>query len=65
MTNAGTERASFLLTELAKKLTATGEVPTYNLTTPFRNTIPTNEEAAMPVHSYAHLDRGGYSIYNL
>ena len=46
--NAGTERASFLLTELAKKLTATGEVPTYNLTTPFRNTIPTNEEAAMP-----------------
>ena len=46
--NAGTERASFLLTELAKKLTATGEVPTYNLTTPLRNTIPTNEEAAMP-----------------
>jgi len=46
--NAGTERASFLLTELAKKLTATGEVPTYNLTTPFRNTIPSSEEAPMP-----------------
>ena len=46
--NAGPKRASFILTELAKKLTETGEVPTYNLTTPFRNTIPSNEEAAMP-----------------
>ena len=46
--NVGPERASYLLTELAKKLTETGEVPTYNLTTPFRNTIPSNEEAAMP-----------------
>jgi len=46
--NAGPERASYLLTELAKKLTAAGEVPSYNLTTPFRNTIPSNEEAAMP-----------------
>ena len=46
--NAGPKRASFLLTELAKKLTSAGEVPTYNLTTPFRNTIPTSEEATMP-----------------
>ena len=46
--SSGSDRASYLLTELAKKLTAAGQVPTYNLTTPFRNTIPAAEEAAMP-----------------
>ena len=44
----GTDRASFILGKLASKLTESGTIPNYNLTTPFRNSIPVNEEAKMP-----------------
>jgi pyruvate dehydrogenase E1 component len=44
----GVERASFIMTKLAKKLNEEGAIPSYNLTTPFRNSIPTKDEAAMP-----------------
>ena len=33
----GIERASFLLTALAKRLNQEGAIPSYNLTTPFQN----------------------------
>jgi pyruvate dehydrogenase E1 component len=36
------------LGKLASELTALGTIPNYNLTTPFRNTIPVSEEAKMP-----------------
>ena len=45
---SGSERASEILSELASKLTASGTIPTFNLTTPFRNTIPITDEARMP-----------------
>ena len=44
----GNDRASFILGKLASELTAVGTIPNYNLTTPFRNTIPVSEEAKMP-----------------
>ncbi|MDA8934211.1 pyruvate dehydrogenase (acetyl-transferring), homodimeric type [Gammaproteobacteria bacterium] len=44
----GIERASFLMTKLAKKLNEEGAIPSYNLTTPFRNSIPAKDEATMP-----------------
>ena len=44
----GPERASEILSELASKLTSSGTIPTFNLTTPFRNTIPVTDEARMP-----------------
>ena len=44
----GVERASFLMTKLAKRLNEEGAIPTYNLTTPFRNSIPVKDEAQMP-----------------
>ena len=44
----GIDRASLILGKLASKLTESGTIPTYNLTTPFRNTIPVHEEAKMP-----------------
>ena len=44
----GTERASYLLNELAKHLMDKGAVPSYNLTTPFKNTISPENEAMMP-----------------
>ena len=44
----GIERASFIMTKLAKKLNEEGAIPSYNLTTPFRNSIPVKDEAAMP-----------------
>jgi len=44
----GIERASFIMTKLAKKLNEEGAIPSYNLTTPFRNSIPTKDEASMP-----------------
>ena len=44
----GNDRASFILGKLASKLTESGTIPNYNLTTPFRNSIPVNEEAKMP-----------------
>ena len=44
----GIERASFLLSKLAKKLNQEGAIPSYNLTTPFRNSISVKDEASMP-----------------
>ena len=44
----GNDRASFILGKLASKLTESGTIPDFNLTTPFRNSIPVNEEAKMP-----------------
>ena len=46
--NEGGDRASEILSELASKLTASGTIPTFNLTTPFRNTISITDEARMP-----------------
>ena len=43
----GTDRASFLLNELAKHLMDKGAVPSYNLTTPFKNTISPENEACL------------------
>ena len=45
---SGSDRASEILSELASKLTASGTIPTFNLTTPFRNTISITDEARMP-----------------
>jgi len=44
----GIARASFIMTKLAKKLNEEGAIPSYNLTTPFRNSIPAKDEASMP-----------------
>ena len=44
----GIERASFLLSKLAKKLNQEGAIPSYNLTTPFKNSISVKDEASMP-----------------
>ena len=44
----GVERASYLLTKLAERLNQEGAIPSYNLTTPFKNTIPAKDEAQMP-----------------
>mgnify|MGYP003308097632 CR=1 FL=1 len=44
----GIERASYILSKLANKLNQEGAIPSYNLTTPFRNSIPVKEQAAMP-----------------
>ena len=44
----GIDRASFLLTKLAEKVNQEGAIPSYNLTTPFRNTISVKDEAQMP-----------------
>ena len=45
---SGSDRASEILSQLASKLTSSGTIPTFNLTTPFRNTIPITDEARMP-----------------
>ena len=44
----GNDRASYILGKLAAKLTESGTIPNYNLTTPFRNSIPVSAEAKMP-----------------
>lgn len=44
----GVERASFLLKELAARMTQTGARLPYTITTPYRNTIPADREVAMP-----------------
>ena len=44
----GIERASYLLTKLAARLNQEGAIPSYNLTTPFKNTIAVKDEAQMP-----------------
>jgi len=44
----GVDRASYLLTKIAERLNQEGAIPSYNLTTPFRNTIHAKDEAQMP-----------------
>ncbi len=44
----GVERANFLLRQLSGRMTETGARLPYTVTTPYRNTIPTNREAFMP-----------------
>ena len=44
----GIERASFLMSKLAKKLNQEGAIPSYNLTTPFKNSIQVKDQAHMP-----------------
>ena len=46
--HAGIERANFLLERLSSRLTETGARLPYTITTPYRNTIPANQEAVMP-----------------
>ena len=48
ISESGNDRASFMLGKLASKLAESGTIPSYNLTTPFRNSIPVSEEAKMP-----------------
>ena len=48
----GVERANFLLKELAARMTKTGARLPYTITTPYRNTIPPDREAAMPGDIY-------------
>ena len=44
----GVERANFLLERLSSRMTKTGARLPYTITTPYRNTIPSNREAFMP-----------------
>jgi pyruvate dehydrogenase E1 component len=46
--NEGVERANFLLERLSARMTKTGARLPYTITTPYRNTIPSNREAFMP-----------------
>jgi len=46
--NEGTDRANFLLERLSARMTKTGVRLPYTITTPYRNTIPSNREAFMP-----------------
>ena len=44
----GVDRACYLLTKIAERLNQEGAIPSYNLTTPFKNTISAKEEVPMP-----------------
>ena len=44
----GVERVQYLLQKLSVKLTEQGSQLPYAITTPYRNTIPSNKEARMP-----------------
>ena len=46
--NEGMERAHYLLKQLSDHATRTGAQLPYALTTPFRNTIPVQDEAPRP-----------------
>jgi len=46
--NGGVDRANFLLERLSARMTKTGARLPYTITTPYRNTIPSNREAFMP-----------------
>jgi pyruvate dehydrogenase E1 component len=46
--NEGVDRANFLLERLSARMTKTGARLPYTITTPYRNTIPSNKEAFMP-----------------
>ena len=45
----GIERASYILTKLAERLNQDGAIPSYNLTTPFRNSIQLKRRRRCPV----------------
>ena len=45
---AGVERAQYLLQRLSLKVTETGAQMPYSINTPYRNTIPVEQEARMP-----------------
>ncbi len=44
----GVDRANFLLERLSARMTKTGARLPYTITTPYRNTIPSAQEAPMP-----------------
>ena len=48
LNNDGVERANFLLERLSARMTKTGARLPYTITTPYRNTIPSSQEAFMP-----------------
>jgi pyruvate dehydrogenase E1 component len=60
----GPEKASFILSKLAESLTQKGTIPTFNLTTPFRNTIPLSEEARMPGELFMERKIRSYIRWN-
>ena len=60
----GPEKASFILSKLAERLTQKGTIPTFNLTTPFRNTIPLSEEARMPGELFMERKIRSYIRWN-
>ena len=60
----GSEKASFILSKLAERLTQKGTIPSFNLTTPFRNTIPLNEEARMPGELFMERKIRSYIRWN-
>jgi pyruvate dehydrogenase E1 component len=60
----GPEKASFILSKLAERLTQKGTIPSFNLTTPFRNTIPLSEEARMPGELFMERKIRSYIRWN-
>jgi len=60
----GSEKASFILSKLAERLTQKGTIPTFNLTTSFRNTIPLSEEARMPGELFMERKIRSYIRWN-
>jgi pyruvate dehydrogenase E1 component len=60
----GSEKASFILSKLAERLTQRGSIPSFNLTTPFRNTIPLSEEARMPGELFMERKIRSYIRWN-
>ena len=48
LNNDGVERANFLLERLSARMTKTGARLPYTISTPYRNTIPSSQEAFMP-----------------
>ncbi|MCZ0944033.1 MAG: pyruvate dehydrogenase (acetyl-transferring), homodimeric type [Gammaproteobacteria bacterium] len=48
LNNDGVDRANFLLERLSARMTKTGARLPYTITTPYRNTIPSSQEAFMP-----------------
>ena len=58
--NEGPERAQFLLQRLSAQVTETGAQLPYAITTPYRNTIPVENEARMPGDLF--MERGLRSL---
>ncbi len=58
--NEGVERAQFLLERLSAKVTETGAQLPYAITTPYRNTIPIEQESRMPGDLF--MERGIRSL---